>query len=248
MNEQILLLAQLASVDANLDELHDELGDLPQEVKRLEQNVRQKSDTAHVTKTQIDEIETLQGTAHITMQEMHDKETKLSQQQFQVKNNREFDAITKEIEHVKVERAELDERLRTASVKLENLQNQFTTHQSELDEAREVLHAKEKELEHLTGDHNVELKKFIELRLRLIAKIDDTVEAEYERIRTFHREAAVCIRRNSCSGCFSAIPSQRIMEMKYNRDRLYTCENCGRILYTEDVQDEVDAMVEEGNL
>lgn len=248
MNEQIFLLAQLASVDANLDELHDELGDLPAEVKRLEQNVRQKTEVAHVTKTQIDEIEHLQGNSHVSIQEMQDKETKLSAQQFQVKNNREFDAITKEIDHIKVERSELDDRLRTASVKLENLNNTYQIQTAELAEAQEVLNDKEKELELLTGDHNEELKKFIDARLKIIAKLDDTVEGEYERIRTFHREAAVCIRRNSCSGCFSAIPSQRIMEMKYNRDRLYTCENCGRILYTEDVQTEIDAMVEEGNL
>lgn len=248
MNEQIILLAQLAAIDANLDELHDELGDLPQDVKSLEQIVRQKSEFAHATKSQLDELEHLKSNSHITMQELHDKEVRLSQQQFQVKNNREFDAITKEIEHVKMERAALDENLRTFAVKHENLSVQLEIQHRELETARENLSEKEQELELLTGDHNEELKKFIDHRLKIIARLDDTIEAEYERIRTFHREAAVSIKRNSCSGCFSAIPSQRIMEMKYNRDKMYTCENCGRILYTEDVQAEVDAMVEEGNL
>lgn len=248
MNEQIILLAQLAAIDANLDELHDELGDLPQDVKSLEQIVRQKSELTHSTKSQLDELEHLKSNSHIMMQELHDKEVRLSEQQFQVKNNREFDAITKEIEHVKMERAALDENLRTFAVKHENLSVQLGNQQLELETARENLTEKEQELELLTGDHNEELKKFIDHRLKIIAKLDDTIEAEYERIRTFHREAAVSIKRNSCSGCFSAIPSQRIMEMKYNRDKMYTCENCGRILYTEDVQAEVDAMVEEGNL
>lgn len=245
MNEQIKLLAHLAAIDARLDDLHDELGDLPAEVKKLEQNVRTRMLAAEEMQARVKEVEHLQGTGHVTIQEMQDKETKLTEQQFKVKNNREFDAITKEVEHVKAERAALEERLRTASVSEENLKASLERLTTELAEAQSALADKQKELEELTGDHNVELKKFIAMRLKVIADLDDTLEAEYERIRTFHREATVAIRRDSCSGCYSAIPSQRIMEMKYNREKMYTCENCGRILVTEDVADEVEALVEE---
>jgi len=96
----------------------------------------------------------------------------------------------------------------------------------------------------LSGDQNEDLKKFIALRLKIIAKLDDSLEAEYERIRTFHSEAAVAVRRNSCSGCYSAIPSQRIMEMKYQRDKLYTCENCGRVLFNEDVAVDIEQLLD----
>ncbi|MFN4986039.1 MAG: zinc ribbon domain-containing protein, partial [Ignavibacteria bacterium] len=95
------------------------------------------------------------------------------------------------------------------------------------------------------GEHNDEMRKFIDVRVKLIAKLDDTLEIEYERIRKFHENAAVAVRRGSCSGCYSAIPSQRIMEMKYQRDKMYTCENCGRILFTDDVEAEIDAVMEE---
>ncbi|HBB25240.1 MAG TPA: hypothetical protein DCZ59_03130 [Bacteroidetes bacterium] len=244
MEEQLQLLAQLAAVDAELDELHDELGDLPAEVKKIEKVVRAKQDAVDTTKAAIDELNQLRSTAHVTMQESHDKEQKLAQQQFQVKNNREFDAITKEIEHLKQERADLDERLRTAGVTEENLTTTLQQQQAELDEVHSKLVDKEKALEVLSGDQNEDLKKFIALRLKIIAKLDDTLEAEYERIRTFHSEAAVALRKNSCSGCYSAIPSQRIMEMKYQRDKLYTCENCGRILFTEDVAVDIEELLE----
>ncbi len=243
MEQQINLLAQLAAVDSQLDELHDELGDLPQEVKRLEAIMREKHIAAEATRELLAELDHLRGTAHVTIQESVDKEQRLSQQQFQVKNNREFDAITKEIEHLKVERTTLDERLRTAGVREENLRATLAQQESELAEAKEKLADKEKELEALSGDQNDELKKYIEIRLRLSSQIDDTLEAEYERIRTFHSNAAVSIRKNSCSGCYSAIPSQRIMEMKYQRDKVYTCENCGRILYTEDVTVDIETIL-----
>ena len=182
----------------------------------------------------------MQATGHITQQELTDRETRLSEQQFKVKNNKEFDAITSEIEHVKLQRTTLDESLRTSSVKDENLKNTLTEQAALLAELQAKLATKEEELSNLSGDHNEELKKLITLRKKLISGVDSTLETEYERIRTFHREAVVPLRRNSCSGCFSAIPSQKIMEMKYNRDKIYTCEACGRILYTEDVVVEVE--------
>ena len=131
---------------------------------------------------------------------------------------------------------------------VENLSATLEAQQTELAEAREVLTAKEAELSELTGEHNVELKKFIEARLRIIAELNDALEAEYERIRTFHREAAVAIRRGSCSGCYSAIPSQRIVEMNHSGDKLHTCENCGRVLISEKLADSVEELVEDDQL
>jgi len=244
MEEQLQLLAQLAAVDAELDELHDELGDLPNEVKKIEKVVRAKQEAVDATKQAIADIHHLRGTAHVTIQENQDKEQRLAQQQFQVKNNREFDAITKEIEHLKQERIDLDERLRISGVTEENLTATLQQQQAELDEVHAKLVDKEKALELLSGDQNDDLRRFIALRLKIIAKLDDTLEAEYERIRTFHNEAAVAVRRNSCNGCYSAIPSQRIMEMKYQRDKLYPCESCGRILFSEDVAVDIEQLLE----
>ncbi|MBU3678271.1 MAG: hypothetical protein FGM32_01520 [Candidatus Kapabacteria bacterium] len=244
MEQQLQLLAQLAAVDAELDELHEELGDLPTEVKKIEKVVRTKQEAVDATKALLDDLHQLRSTAHVTMQESNDKEQKLAQQQFQVKNNREFDAITREIEHLKQERINLEERLRTAGVREENLNATLAQQQAELDEVHAKLIDKEKSLEALSGDQNDDLKKFIALRLQIIAKLDDALEAEYERIRTFHSEAAVALRKNSCSGCYSAIPSQRIMEMKYQRDRMYTCESCGRILFTDDISVDIEELLE----
>jgi predicted nucleic acid-binding Zn-ribbon protein len=243
MEQQINLLAQLAAVDAQLDELHDELGDLPQDVKKLEVALREKVTALEVTQKSIEELNHLRGTAHVTIQESLDKEQRLAQQQFQVKNNREFDAITREIEHLKTQRTEIEERLRTSGVREENLKTTLAQQEQEVATVREKLTEKASELEERSGGQNDELKKYIDVRLRLSGQIDDALEAEYERIRTFHNNAAVAIKRNSCSGCYSAIPSQRIMEMKYQRDKVYTCEGCGRILFTEDVEADIDTLM-----
>lgn len=248
MHDQIRLLAQLSAIDVRLDDLHDELGDLPEEVKALEEDVRLKQEAVDATQVLVDEVKHLRGNGHVTIQSIQDKEAKLAEQQFQVKNNREFDAITKEIEHCKTERAGIEDRLRTASVSEENLTATLEEQTGELAEAKTGLTKKEKELGELTGDNNTELKKYIALRLRVIADLNDEWEAEYERIRTFHREAAVAVRRESCSGCYSAIPSQRVVEMRIPTQVLNTCENCGRVLISEHVFDEVEDLVEEGEI
>jgi predicted nucleic acid-binding Zn-ribbon protein len=244
MEQQITLLAKLAAVDAQLDELHDELGDLPAEVKKHELIVRERTVGVEQTQAALRDLEEQRGKAHVSLQELTDKEQRLTEQQFQVKNNREFDAITHELEHIRQQRTVFDEVLRTSGVREENLQATLAQQQASLAEAVAVLKEKEAELEALSGDQNEELRSYIALRLRLIAELDDNLEAEYERIRTFHREAAVPLRRSSCSGCYSAIPSQRVMEMKYNRDKLYTCESCGRILFPEDLTVDVESLME----
>lgn len=244
MELQITLLAQLAAIDAQLDELHDDLGDLPQIVKKHELIVREKTLAVEATAAALREIEHIVGSAHVTTQEISDKEARLAQQQFQVKNNREFDAITKEIDHLKEQRAKLDEDVRTSAVRIENLKATLEQQQAELDESKELLADKERELEHVSGESNDELRRFIELRKSIVPKVYTSLETEYERIRTFHREAVVPLRKNSCSGCFSAVPSQRIMEMKYNREKLFTCESCGRILYPEDMTVDIEAMMQ----
>jgi len=244
MEQQITLLAKLATVDSQLDELHDELGDLPAEVKKCELLMRERTLALEQSQASHKDLEDQRGNAHVTMQELADKEKRLTEQQFQVKNNREFDAITHELEHIKTQRATLEDLLRTAAVKEENISNIIAQREALRAEAAGQLKEKELELEALSGDQNEELRKFINLRLKLIAQLDDTIEAEYERIRTFHREAAVPLRRGSCSGCYSAVPSQRVMEMKYNRDKMYTCENCGRILFTEELAVDVESLTE----
>ncbi|HRI30264.1 MAG TPA: C4-type zinc ribbon domain-containing protein, partial [Candidatus Kapabacteria bacterium] len=73
----------------------------------------------------------------------------------------------------------------------------------------------------------------IHRRTELTTTIQPNILEEYERIRTFHTDAAVKVRRNCCSGCFSAVPPQKLVEMRTKLDLIFTCEHCGRILITD---------------
>ncbi|MBL7999069.1 MAG: hypothetical protein JNL32_10575 [Candidatus Kapabacteria bacterium] len=230
-------IAALAQIDEKLDEMHEELGDLPKEVKRQEIIVRDKTSVVEETQAQLGEIDQFRANAAVTFQEFSDKEAKLSDTQFtgQVRNNKEFDAITKEIEFIRSERNRIEHELAQNRIKEENLQSILAIQQGELNDAKEILNTKEKELEELSNEQNDDFKQLHSRRKEITSSLNSDWYTEYERIRTYHNDAAVHVRKGSCSGCFSAIPPQKQVEMRNNIHGLYTCQNCGRYLYPEDL-------------
>ena len=214
MSSLATMLATMSDIDSTLDDLKEELGDLPQQVKDAEEYVRAKSKHTEKAENDLKEIESFKINSGNRLLEIKDKEDQLAQQQFNVRNNKEFDAITNEIEMLRDERNKIYDEQRTVGVKEENL--------------RSILEESKKEL-----DHNDEILQHTKKRAEMAHAIAADVLAEYERIRTFHKDAAVKVRKNSCSGCFSKVPPQRIVEMRNKPDAMFLCEHCGRILLGE---------------
>jgi len=235
MQVQIQFIAQLAEIDEQMDEIHQELGDLPGEVKEAEKKLRQKNSLVEETQGLLDELLDFRSKAGVMLQELKDRETRYAQQQFQVRNNREFDAITNEIENIRKEREAINEKLRTSTVKEDNLRLILSQQQKEYDETREILTEKEAQLTELSGSHSDEVKDLIHRRAEIVGTVRPNLLEDYERIRTFHTDAAVKVRRNCCSGCFSAVPPQKLVEMRTKLDQIFTCEHCGRILIPEGI-------------
>ncbi len=234
MESQIHSIALLALVDEELDELREEYGDLPEKVREKEKKENELRSVVEETENILEEIRKFVSTSKITLVELKNKEEKLSKQQFQVRNNKEFDAITKEISNIREEHSQLTEQLRTEGVKEENLLNILEEQKNNHNEAVEALEEVKSELEILENDQNEEVNELVEKRRKIADTIKKKFLQEYERIREFHPDAAVQVMKNSCSGCFSAIPPQKIVEIRNNQDQLYFCENCGRILYPEE--------------
>src|SRR3989339_530348 len=87
----------------------------------------------------------------------------------------------------------------------------------------------------ITNDQDEDVKRLVKRRKDTLKKINKEFIKEYNRIRDHTHDAAVRIKRNSCSGCFSSIPPQKIVEIRNDLEMIFTCENCGRILYPEDI-------------
>jgi predicted nucleic acid-binding Zn-ribbon protein len=232
--EHLQLLAAITRIDIEIEELQEELGDLPFEVKAMEKEVRTKQQAVDVTQRHIDDILNTRSNARLRAQEIHDKEKKLSEQQYQVRNNREFDAITKEIETLKVELRDIEKTVSGTMLTEENLLRVFNGQSEDLQFAKERLSDLEAELSDLSLGQGDEMNVFLTKRKELLTQLPNNIILSYQHIKEYHNDTTVSVKRNCCSGCFSAIPPQKIVEMRTYKS-IFTCESCGRLLYPEEM-------------
>jgi predicted nucleic acid-binding Zn-ribbon protein len=174
------------------------------------------------------------------IEKLKESQKKFKAQLYQVRNNKEYDALTKEIDHSEEQISKLDaennaladlsksltEQIEEIKPKLVELEGELKEREADL---KEIIKANEKEETILQTD-----RKKIEDQIK---KPDLSV---YMRIRKAKKGKAVAtIRRSACSGCHNIVPSQRQLEIRRN-NRVFTCEYCGRILISQEIADEVD--------
>jgi predicted nucleic acid-binding Zn-ribbon protein len=238
MSHQLFYLSELSKIDLELDELEEDFGDLPEQVRKLEDLVADKKAIVEDTTRILKELREFKTNSKITLADYKEREAELTKKQFKVKNNKEFDAITKEIDYIRKEYNKLTDELRNVNVKEENLIKLLDEQKLSVKEAESELQEKQMELDIISSDQNEVLKDLRLQREQLISKIDPSLFEKYKRVRHFHKDAVVKIKKNSCSGCYSAVPPQKIVEMRGDLDLIYTCENCGRIMYPEELTED----------
>ncbi|MEJ5286450.1 MAG: hypothetical protein CH6_2229 [Candidatus Kapaibacterium sp.] len=236
MKYPLQYLVALSLVDRRQDDLEDEFGDLPQKIKEKKEHYKELESYVKETQKVLEEVRDFIVKSKKALEELKAREEKLSKQQFMVRNNKEFDAITREIEFARSEFNRISQELQLTSLKEENLVNVLEQQKQEAAEALKELQEYERDYELIATNQNDELKEIKEARQKIIEHLDKHTLEFYQRIRNTHKDAIVKVKRNSCTGCFSHIPPQKIIEIRNNLDKLYTCENCGRILYPEDLE------------
>ena len=235
MKSELQFLAELSLIDVKLDELQEDCGDLPNKIKSLERKYNEAVAKVNETQQILSDIKKFKVDSKLTLQALKEKEEKLAAKQFNVKNNKEFDAYTKEIDFTRSEFVRLTDELRMAGVKEENLTNMIESQNNDSAEAKTELDSVQKELDEVASDQNEELLKLKSIRKKIITNISHDTNTEYTRIRTLHHDAVMPVRKNSCSGCYSTIPAQKNVELRNNLDSIFYCENCGRIIYTDEL-------------
>lgn len=236
VEEKLLSLLNLQKIESKLDEVQILKGELPMEVSDLEDEIQ----GLHARETRIEEE--VNGINEFINQKKEAIATaaelikKYEKQTDNVKNNREYEAIQKEIEMQTLE-------MRLAEKHIKDANEEIADKARVLDGAKKNIAAKEANLKHKKG----ELEKIIsetekeEGEFRAQAdkareKVDARLLTSFERIRKNYRNglAVVPIVRDACGGCFNAIPPQRQSEIR-QRKKIIVCENCGRILVDEDL-------------
>ena len=225
----------LQRVDSSLDELHELKGDLPHLVEVLEKKLQEKDTLRKSLEATVKHSQVRRDEIDLEIVTTKQKIEKYKEQQFQIKTNKQYDALTREIdlsqEHVKT----LEKEMETIEGKAANAKADLETLAPELQDLQKELKERQAELDHVNKEHEEEELKLKHEREKLIVRIDKNDVKSYERIRkALGGKAVVGVRRNACGGCFKRVPPQVSVELRKN-SRLMTCENCGRLLVSDDI-------------
>lgn len=231
MQEKILALYELQKIDSKIDEINKVKGELPLEVQDLEDEMAgMKTRIDHIN-AEIEELNTLSKQRKREVDQAKIMIGNYKEQQNNVRNNREFDAITKEIEYQELEIELAEKRLKeyAAGVKVKKAQLEDAEAQSK--ERLADLGAKKTELEGIEAETAPLVAEYEVLGAQAKEKIDERLLSAYERIRRNVRNglAVVTVKRDACGGCFNRIPPQRQVDIRQGK-KIIVCEYCGRIL------------------
>jgi len=223
-------LIELQEIDLKLDRLNEERGDLPEIVNTLKQKIEKNEEALKEQKETIKKLKAEEKKIELDMESTRSLLKKYEEQLYQVKTNKEYDAIANETETTKNSINESENRLLEITDSVEKLEASISelkknkqSIQKELNESNEDLQAKKNES---SEEENILVQEKNIVRQNLTKQYLST----YERIRGAKKGIAVAhCNGGICSGCFSFIPPQKVVEIK-NMKKIYTCEYCGRIM------------------
>ena len=231
MQEKIMALYEIQKIDSKIDEINKVKGELPLEVQDLEDELAGLKTRIDNVNAEIEEFNALTKQRKREIDQAKIQIANYKEQQNNVRNNREFDAITKEIEYQELEIELAEKRLKeyAAGVKVKKAQLEET--EAVLNERSVDLTAKKSELESIEAETAPQVAEYEAQAEQARAKVDERLLAAYNRIRRSVRNglAVVTVKRDACGGCFNRIPPQRQVDIRSGK-KIIICEYCGRIL------------------
>lgn len=231
VEERLQALYKLQTLLTKIDEIKTLRGELPHEVKDLEDEIVRFQTRIQKYKDEIADLKA--GINHRTA-EISDRSAKIAKYDEQIKNvrnNREYAFLEKEKEYESLEIELAEKNIREARARMEQKAIDIENAEAELNDNTHILEEKRKELEEIVSETRQEEENIREEAKALEPMIDAYTLAAFKRIRKNARNGLgiVVVERNACGGCFNRIPPQRQLEIKMHK-KVIVCEYCGRIL------------------
>ena len=235
MEAKLRQLYALQQIDSNLDDLEELKGDLPARIGDLEtQEAALKAQLAALE----NEMRTAfaqRDNADSEIIALKEKSEKYKTQQFAVRNNREYDALTREMDAAQDTIVRLEKEMEMLEGKATLARNDIEGLKARIAELDGALGEKRTALAEVTKTTEEEEGRLRHEREKIVHKVPKADLAQYERIRKAKKgKAVVPVRRGACGGCFNRVPPQKLLELRQN-SKLYLCEHCGRIIVSDDI-------------
>lgn len=224
-------LYELQTILSQIDRIRTVRGELPLEVSDLEDSI-EGLNTRIANYRQ--EIEELRKKTLVEKEKINESQAKISTYKTQldnVRNNREFDLLSKEIEFQTLEIELSEKHINEYARAIDNKTADIAATEETLSDQHHILKEKKTELEEIVSETKQDEERLREQAKALEPKVDARTLAAFKRIRKNARNGLgiVYIQRNACGGCFNRIPPQKQMEIKMHK-KIIVCEYCGRIM------------------
>jgi predicted nucleic acid-binding Zn-ribbon protein len=236
VEEKLKALYELQKAVSKIDEIKILRGELPLEVQDLEDEIIGLNTRLENFETEIADIVATIASKKIEIEESKIKIAKYKEQQDNVRNNREYDNLSKEIEFQTLEIELCEKRIREFTASLETKQVDQKSTAGQLTERKLDLDLKKGELNEIVSETKQEEEKLREHAKEIESLIEPRLVTAFKRIRKNARNglAVVYVQRDACGGCFNKIPAQRQLDIRL-RKKIIVCEYCGRILVDQEL-------------
>lgn len=241
IKNKLSLLYALQVIDTRISKIRIIRGELPLEVRDLEDEVEGLKTRMQNITLEIEEINNQNNHQKLFIKDCIELIKKYEDQQNNVRNNREFDSLNKEIQYQKLEIEYAEKKINDNLKNLENKNNSIEDVKLKLENRIQDLEEKKTELDEIIAETEVDEKKLVKQRENFQTKIEERLLFSYNRLKKNAKNglAVVNIERGACGGCFNKIPPQRQMEIKQHK-KIIVCEYCGRILVDDVIVNETN--------
>ena len=231
VEEKLQNLYELQRIDTEIDTIKTLRGELPLEVQDLEDEIAGLETRIENLKVELGELDKTSSTRKMDIKKAEEAIKKYSEQLDNVRNNREYDALSKEIEFQKLEIELQEKRIREAQKAKAEKEALMEESKKRYEDKVSDLEAKKGELNDIINETHKDEESLQTKSEELAATIDERLLTAYRRIRSNARNglAVVTVDRDACGGCFNKIPPQRQLDIR-SRKKIIVCEYCGRIL------------------
>ena len=226
----ITRLVELQDIDSQLEDLNSLLGDLPKMVDELNEKENSLKDRVEADKVTLKEINLNSSKSEKVNSDIQEKINKLTDQLFLVTNNKQYDALTNEIEHLKEQKKENEELLILNLEQKETLEKNINENEASLEELKTDLDVRRNKLDEALSETADEKAALENSRKKQVTEIDDNTMQVYNKVISARSGIAVVpLSGNSCGGCGAALPLQMVSEIRAGD--LHNCQSCGRFVY-----------------
>ncbi len=246
VEERLQALYNLQMVVSEIDKIRTIRGELPLEVQDLEDEVAGLKTRIEKCQNDLKTLNQNISDRKNTIEEARAKIAKKEEEKNNVRNNREFDALTKEIEYQSLEIELCEKHINDFNKEIKAKTEELANAEERLEERKVDLKQKKTELNEIVAETKQEEENLIMKSKELESLIEERLLTAFKRIRKNARNglAVVTVERDACGGCFNKIPPQRQLDIRM-RKKIIVCEYCGRILVDSNINERVCIIIKD---